>query len=172
MTEIEPSAAKSGLRAAAQNASERTLTFRAEGGFAEIRRFLEALAGLPRLAVSDAVQIRRQAGALTVDATLAIHETLPAVPLAQAPRANAFIVDPFGRDGGADFSRGAGMLLVGTLVARHRAMALVQSAKRIEHVEPGERIGDERLERVEPRAIRLASGEGASRTLAFAEDGK
>lgn len=37
---------------------ERIFRLRAEGSFAEIRRFLEALAGLPRLVVPDSVQIR------------------------------------------------------------------------------------------------------------------
>lgn len=120
----------------------------------------------------EAVHIRRQAGALTVDATLRIHDTLPAVPLAEPPRMDAFIVDPFAKESAAGSSRGAGMLLVGTLVGRHRAMALVQSAKSVERVEPGQAIGDERLARVQPRVIELVSGEGALRTLTFAEDGK
>ncbi|WP_250473221.1 hypothetical protein [Caballeronia sp. GAFFF1] len=174
VTEIDPQASKSGTPNPAPTPapSERALTFRAEGAFPEIRRFLEALSGLPRLVVPEAVQIRRQAGALTLDATLRIHDTLPAVPLAQPPRIDAFIVDPFAKESAAGFSRGAGMLLVGTLVGRHRAMALVQSAKSVEHVEPGQTIGDERLQRVQPRVIELVSGEGALRALTFAEDGK
>lgn len=177
VTEIEPqSAAKGRSRDSAQPATppatQRALTFRAEGAFPEVRRFLEALAGLPRLIVPEAVQIKRQAGAVTVNATLRIHDTLPAVPLSEPARTNAFIVDPFGKDGATGLARDAGMLLVGTMVARHRAMALVQSAKNVEHYEPGQKIGDERLERVQPRAIQLASGEGASRTLTFAEDRK
>jgi len=172
VSEIEPLAAKGVMRTAAQTPSERALTFRAEAAFPEIRRFVEALAALPRLIVPEAMQIRRQAGALTIDATLRIHETLPAVPLAEPARANAFIVDPFGTDSAASASRSAGMLLVGTFVARHRAMALVESAKSVEHFEPGQAIGDERLERVQPRTIQLASGEGALRTLGFEEDRK
>ncbi|WP_244847375.1 hypothetical protein [Caballeronia sp. SL2Y3] len=172
VSEIDPQATKSGMPKPAPAPAERTLTFRAEGSFPEIRRFLEALSGLPRLVVPEAVHIRRQAGALTVDATLRIHDTLPAVPLAEPPRMDAFIVDPFAKESAAGSSRGAGMLLVGTLVGRHRAMALVQSAKSVERVEPGQAIGDERLARVQPRVIELVSGEGALRTLTFAEDGK
>ncbi|MDR5855600.1 type 4a pilus biogenesis protein PilO [Caballeronia sp. LZ062] len=172
VAEIDPQPTKNGMSRSTPTPSERALTFRAEGAFPEIRRFLEALAGLPRLVVPEAVQIRRQAGALTIDATLRIYDSLPAVPLAEPPRMDAFIVDPFGKGGADGLSRGAGMLLVGTLVGRHRAMALVQGAKSVEHVEPGQTIGDERLQRVQPRAIQLASGQGAIRTLTFAEDGK
>lgn len=172
VTEIEPQSAKGGTRPATQPASERALTLRAEGAFPEIRRFLEALAGLPRLVVPEAVQIKRQPGALTIDATLRIHETLPAVALAAPARTDAFVVDPFGTDGASGLARDAGMLLVGTMVERRRAMALVQSAKDIEHYEPGQKIGDERLQSVQPRVIQLASADGASRTLTFAEDRK
>ncbi|VXC48809.1 conserved hypothetical protein [Burkholderia sp. 8Y] len=172
VTEIDPQALKSGVPKSTPAPSERALTFRAEGAFPEIRRFLETLSGLPRLVVPEAVQIRRQAGALSIDATLRIHDTLPAVPPAEPPRMDAFVVDPFGKDGAAGFSRSAGMLLVGTLVGRHRAMALVQSTKNVEHFQPGQKIGDERLERVQPGAIELASDEGALRTLTFPEERK
>lgn len=152
-------------------APERALRLRAEGTFEEIRRFLEGIAGLPRLVVPESVQIRRQTGALVVDATLRVFETLPPIALAtEAPRANAFIVDPFGSaDAGG---RGAELLLVGTLVGPRRAMALLQSGNDVDGFAPGQKIGAERLGRVVPREVELARDNGFSRKLTIAEDRK
>ncbi|SAK93449.1 Pilus assembly protein, PilO [Caballeronia pedi] len=167
---IEPVALRSGDPKAREPLPERALKLRADGAFAEMRRFLEALAGLPRLVVPENVQITRQAGELAIEATLRIFETLPAVAPAAAPRANAFIVDPFG---GADAAaQGGDMLLVGTFVGRRRAMALLQSGRDVDGFAPGQKIGDERLGRVLPRAVELARNDGMSRKLTLAEDRK
>jgi hypothetical protein len=170
VADIEPVALKGGEPKLREPIPERALRLRADGSFAEMRRFLEALAGLPRLVLPDDVQIKRQANALAIEATLRIFETLPAVAPAAASRANAFVVDPFG---GADVApQGGDMLLVGTFVARRRALALLQSGGDVDSFAPGQRIGDERLGRVMPRAIELAREDGMSRKLAFAEDRK
>ncbi|SAL73607.1 hypothetical protein AWB71_04695 [Caballeronia peredens] len=147
---------------------ERVLKLRAEGSFAEIRRFLEALGGLPRLVVPEGVQMRRQAGALVIETSLRVFDTLPAIPLASAlPRANAFIVDPFGSDDGAPVGD---MLLVGTFIAPRRAMALLQSGADVDGFAPGQKIGQERLSRVVPRTVELARDDGSSRKLTIVED--
>lgn len=172
VTGIEPMQPKGIDRKPLEPPVDRALSFRAEGAFPEIRRFIESVAGLPRLVVPENVQIKRQNGALTIDTTLRIHETLPAVPLPQPVRANAFVIDPFGKDSAGDFGRGADMLLVGTLVSRQRAMALVQSGHDIDDFRPGQKIGDERLGRVVPREIELARDDGVSRTLTIAEERK
>ncbi|SAK64971.1 hypothetical protein AWB82_03507 [Caballeronia glebae] len=170
VADIEPVALKSGGPKLSEPIPERALRLRADGSFAEMRRFLEALAGLPRLVLPDDVQIKRQANALAIEATLHIFETLPAVAPAAASRANAFVVDPFG---GADVApQGGDMLLVGTFVARRRALALLQSGGDVDSFAPGQKVGDERLGRVMPRAIELAREDGMSRKLAFAEDRK
>ena len=166
---IEPAARKGGDAKTPQPLPERVFRLRAEGSFAEIRRFLEALAGIPRLVVPDGVQIRWQAGALAIEATLRVFETLPAIPLAiAAPRANAFIVDPFGRADSA--ARTGDMLLVGTFVGIRRAMALLQTDGDVGGFAPGQKIGRERLGRVVPRAVELAGDDGFSRRLTLAED--
>ncbi|KND61026.1 Type IV pilus biogeneis protein PilP [Candidatus Burkholderia verschuerenii] len=117
VTEIEPVAPERVKGAATDpQASARALRFRAEGAFGEIGRFLDALAGLPRLVVPERTQMKRQAGALSIDTILRVYETLPAVPLAAAPRADAFVVDPFGKDAAGGFARGGDLLLVGTIV--------------------------------------------------------
>jgi Tfp pilus assembly protein PilO len=170
-TSIEPATRKAVDPKASSPIPERALRLRAEGTFEEIRRFLEGIAGLPRLVVPESVQIRRQTGALVVDATLRVFETLPPIALAtEAPRANAFIVDPFGSaDAGG---RGADLLLVGTLVGPRRAMALLQSGTDVDGFAPGQKIGAERLGRVVPREVELARDNGLSRKLTIAEDRK
>jgi Tfp pilus assembly protein PilO len=167
---IEPVAPKGADAKAHDPIPERALKLRADGTFAEIRHFLDALAGLPRLVVPESVQIKRQTGALAVEATLRIFETLPAVSPVAAPRANAFVIDPFG---GADAAaQGGDMLLVGTFVGRRRAMALLQSGSDVDGFAPGQKIGDEWLGRVMPSAIELARTGGVSRKLTIAEDRK
>lgn len=165
---IEPVAAKGGDPKTREPIPERALKLRADGTFGEMQRFLAALAGLPRLVVPENVQIKRQAGGLAIEATLRIFETLPAVAPAAAPRANAFIVDPFGSPDAA--AQGGDMLLVGTFVGRHRAMALLQSGRDVDAFAPGQKIGDERLGRVMPRVVEFARNDGYSRKLTFAED--
>jgi Tfp pilus assembly protein PilO len=170
VADIEPVAVKVGEPKLAQPIPERALRLRADGAFPEIRRFLEALAGLPRLVVPESVQIKRQPGTLAIEATLRIFETLPAVSPITASRVDAFVVDPFGN---ADaVTQGGDMLLVGTFVGRRRAMALLQSGRDVDGFAPGQKIGDEWLGRVVPRAIELARTDGISRKLTFAEDRK
>ena len=117
---IEPSAQKGeGLEI------ERPLKFRAEGSFGEIRRFLDGLEGLPRLVVPADVQMKRGANALALEATLRVFEDLPAIARSEPSRRDAFAIDPFGVKNGTGAGDGGAMLLVGTLRARRRAMALV-----------------------------------------------
>ncbi|GJH22163.1 type 4a pilus biogenesis protein PilO [Caballeronia novacaledonica] len=168
VADIEPVAVKVGESKVAQPIPERALRLRADGAFPEIRRFLEALAGLPRLVVPESVQIKRQPGTLAIEATLRIFETLPAISPATASRADAFVVDPFGNADAA--TQNGDMLLVGTFVGRRRAMALLQSGRDVDGFAPGQKIGDEWLGRIVPRAIELARTDGISRKLTFAED--
>jgi Tfp pilus assembly protein PilO len=172
-------AAQSGLRVTAiepvtksAGAGERALKFRADGAFAEIRRFIEALGGLPRLIVPESVQIKRQALALSIDADLRLYEALPAVPPAEPVRANAFVIDPFSAQSTA---RIADLLLVGTFVGRHRAMALIRDGADIDGFTPGQMLGAERVRRVARRVVELSGKEGeevGARTLTLAEDRK
>ncbi|SPB17932.1 pilus assembly protein [Caballeronia novacaledonica] len=170
VAEIEPVAGRSSDPKVHGPLPERVLKLRADGTFPEIRRFLEALAGLPRLVVPESVQIKRQPGTLAIEATLRIFETLPAVSLAVPSRVDAFVVDPFGS---ADAAAQAGdMLLVGTFVERRRAMALLQTGRDVDGFTPGQKIGDEWLGRVMPRAIELARTDGIPRQVTFTEDRK
>jgi Tfp pilus assembly protein PilO len=162
VTDIEPVTKGAGV-------AERALKFRADGAFTEIRRFIEALSGLPRLVVPESVQIKRQAGALSIDANLRLYETLPAVPLPEPTRADAFVIDPFSAQSAA---RNADLLLVGTLVGRHRGMALIQNGQDIDGFAPGQTLGAERVGRVARRVVELSAEEGGVRTLTMAEDGK
>jgi Tfp pilus assembly protein PilO len=163
---IEPAAA-----AGTTPAGERVLKLRADGTFSEVRSFLDALGGLPRLVVADAVQLKRGPNDLAFEATLHVFETLPAVARpAGVDRRDVSVIDPFGKKGAAAFGPAADMLLVGTLVGRQRAMALVETTAGVDGFAPGQMIGDERLGRIHARSIDLARGDGKSRTVAFAED--
>ncbi|SAK85195.1 hypothetical protein AWB79_05894 [Caballeronia hypogeia] len=172
VAQIEPATARSADPKAVEPFPERVLKLHAEGTFAEMRRFLEALAGLPRLIVPGDVRIRRQADALVIETALRVFETLPPAAVTTtaeiAARANAFVIDPFGNaDAGL---QGGDMLLVGTFVGRRRAMALLQSGRDVDGFAPGAKIGDEWLGRVVPRAVELARRDGASRKLTLVED--
>jgi Tfp pilus assembly protein PilO len=161
---IEPSAQKGeGLE------TERPLRFRAEGSFGEIRRFLDALEGLPRLVVPADVQMKRKADTLALEATLRVFEDLPAVARPAPSRRDAFAIDPFGVKNGTGANDAGAMLLVGTLLGQRHAMALLETAAGVDGFSPGQMIGDERLGSVRLRSIELSRRDGVVRTMGFAE---
>lgn len=162
---IEPSAQKGdGLEI------ERPLRFRADGSFGEIRRFMDALEGLPRLVVPADVQMKRGVNTLALEATLRVFEDLPAVARPEPSRRDAIAIDPFGVKNGAGTADSGAMLLVGTLLGRRHAMALVETATGIGGFSPGQMVGDERLGSVRSRSIDLSRRDGVVRTIGFAED--
>ncbi|MDR5780499.1 hypothetical protein QCE63_13825 [Caballeronia sp. LZ065] len=181
---IEPGARAGAGTEAPPVESGRALKLRAEGSFNEIHRFLESLAGLPRLVVPEGAQIRQPAGTrpsdglanglangLAVEASLRVYENQPGIPLAvAAPRTGSFVIDPFG--GGDALAQGGDILLVGTLVGTRRAMALLQSGNDVGGYAPGQKIGAERLARVVPRGVELQRDRGPARKLTLAEDRK
>lgn len=149
------------------------LRLRADGSFIEIRRFLDALAGLPHLAVPENAQIRRAASGgsgLTLDATLRIFEALPGFGNPAPSRAAVARSDPFDARGD---SATADVLLVGTLLAHRHALAMVRTPDGAEGFEAGQSIGHERVARVHPRFVELTR-DGArgsvARTIAFDEE--
>ncbi len=162
---IEPSAQKGeGLE------TERPLRFRAEGSFGEIRRFLDALEGLPRLVVPADLQMKRNADTLALEATLRVFEDLPAVARPAPSRRDAFAIDPFGVKNGTGANDPGAILLVGTLLGQRGAMALVETAAGVDGFSPGQMIGDERLGSVRLRSIELSRRDGVVRAMGFAED--
>jgi Tfp pilus assembly protein PilO len=180
--EITALAAQSGLRIGTVEPSvqkgegieiERPLRFRAEGSFGEIRRFMEALEGLPRLVVPADVQLKRDAlvsNSLGLDATLRVFEDLPAVARPGPSRRDAFAIDPFGVRNGTAPGNESAMLLVGTLRSQTRSMALLETPTGVDGFSPGQSIGDERLGSVRARSIEMRRGDGVVRTIGFAED--
>lgn len=180
--EITALAAQSGLRIGTVEPSvqkgegieiERPLRFRAEGSFGEIRRFMEALEGLPRLVVPADIQIKRGAlvsNSLSLDATLRVFEDLPAVARPGASRRDAFAIDPFGVKNGAGQGNETAMLLVGTLRSQNRSMALLETVTGVDGFAPGQSVGGERIDSVRAGSIELRRGDGVVRTIGFAED--
>jgi Tfp pilus assembly protein PilO len=167
---IEPSAQKGeGLE------TERPLRFRAEGSFGEIRRFMDALEGLPRLVAPSDVQMKRDVNSpnmstLSLEATLRVFEDLPAVARPGPSGRDAFAIDPFGVKNGSGAGNSGAMLLVGTLLGRRHSMALVETAAGVDGFSPGQMVGDERLGSVRTRSIELSRRDGVVRTMSFVED--
>ena len=114
--------------------------------------------------------MKRVANALALEATLRVFEDLPAIARPEPLRPDAFAIDPFGVKNGTSVGDGGAMLLVGTLRARRRAMALVATAAGVDGFLPGQMIGDERLGNVRSRSIELSRPDGAMRTIGFADD--
>lgn len=186
--EITALAAQSGLRIGTIEPSlqkgegietERPLHFRAEGSFGEIRRFMDALEGLPRLVAPADVQIKRGAEAgvstlgvntLGMDATLRVFEQLPPVARPEPSGRDAFAIDPFGVKNGASTGDASAMLLVGTLLSQRRSMAMVETATGVDGFSPGQMVGNERLGGVRARSIELRRDDGVVRTVGFVED--
>jgi hypothetical protein len=95
---------------------------------------------------------------------------LPAVARREPSRRDAFAIDPFRVKNGTGSGDAGAMLLVGTLLGRRHAMALVETAAGVDGFSPGQMVGDERLGRVRSRSIELSRRDGVVRTIGFAED--
>lgn len=113
--------------------------------------------------------MKRAANALALEATLRVFENLPAITRPEPSRRDAFAIDPFGVKNGTSVGDGGAMLLVGTLRAWRRGMALVETAAGVDGFLPGQMIGDERLGNIRSRSIAL-SRNGVARTIGFADD--
>lgn len=176
---LEP-AAPGGAKAQAFRATK----LAAQGGFAQLRAFLEGLAEWPELAVPADIVVRRSGGALAIAATLHVFGGLPAVAIEPADvtgiagiaeRADA-ARDPFASrfalaagGGAASGVQGDGALrLVGTLSERGRVLALIETADGTLAVQPGATLAGARVTGIGPERVVL-SVEGATQVLKWAE---
>lgn len=176
---LEP-AAPGGAKAQAFRATK----LAAQGGFAQLRAFLEGLAEWPELAVPADIVVRRSGSALAIAATLHVFGGLPAVAIepadvtgiaAIAERADA-ARDPFASrfalaagGGAASGVQGDGALrLVGTLSERGRVLALIETADGTLAVQPGASLAGARVTGIGPERVVL-SVEGATQVLNWAE---
>ncbi|WP_322008217.1 hypothetical protein [Paraburkholderia tropica] len=176
---LEP-AAPGGAKAQAFRATK----LAAQGGFAQLRAFLEGLAEWPELAVPADIVVRRSGSALSIAATLHVFGGLPAVAIEAADVAEVAAIeertdaarDPFASrfalaagGGAASGVQGDGALrLVGTLSERGRVLALIETADGTLAVQPGASLAGARVTGVAPERVVL-SVEGATQVLNWAE---
>lgn len=145
--------------------------------------FLRGLSDLPVLIVPVDVTVKRDAAALSVNATLRVFNALRPAPSAAFADAfaedsldsddeeNVVFFDPFSQpqmqaaDDSPDVSQ---LRLVGLLRDRTRGLALLDTPDGVTAVEPGQQIGVERVTRLDALGITLAKG-SATRLLALTE---
>ncbi|WP_321957191.1 hypothetical protein [Paraburkholderia bannensis] len=162
---LEP-AAPGGAKAQAFRATK----LMAQGGFAQLRVFLDGLAGLPELAVPTELSLKRGASGLTISALLQVFDGLPAVAFSDdADESSA--ADPFSdRFGSSQSAKGEGTLrLAGMLVERGRAVALIETAEGTTAVQAGTMLAGARVVEVSPARVVLAA-DGATQTLAWPKE--
>jgi hypothetical protein len=163
--------------------SMRPLQLTARTDFIHLMAFLRGLSELPVLIVPVDVAVKRDAAALSVSATLHVFDALRPAPSTSS--ADAFADDSLDSDDDEDivffdpFSQtqmqAAGALsdvsqlrLVGLLGDRTRGLALLDTPDGVTTVGSGQRIGAERVTKLDASGITLAK-DGATRMLALTE---
>ncbi|WP_310631319.1 hypothetical protein [Paraburkholderia sp.] len=179
---LEP-AAPGGAKAQAFRATK----LAAQGGFAQLRAFLEGLAEWPELAVPADIVVKRSGGVLAIAATLHVFDGLPAVAIEPAEDAEPGDAarDPFasrfaltaggaaapGVAGGPGAQGDRALRLAGMLTERGRVLALVETAEGTLAVQPGASLAGGRVTGVGAERVVL-SVDGATQVLNWAEDSR
>ncbi|MEZ0605930.1 hypothetical protein ACAX43_27800 [Paraburkholderia sp. IW21] len=176
---IEPAAASG-----AGVESMRPIRITAHTDFVHLMAFLRGLSDLPVLIVPVDVTVKRDAASLAMSATLHVFSTLRPVP--STASADAFADESLDSDAEEDIvffdpfslpqmlafgeqqSDASQLRLVGLLHDRTRGLALLDTPDGATTVAPGQRLGTERVTRLDALGITLAKG-GATRTLALTE---
>ncbi|QGZ62521.1 hypothetical protein [Paraburkholderia acidisoli] len=158
-TRIEPGAAKA--------EPYRAMKLGAQGGFAPMRRFVEALAREPALTVPFELALRRTGETLSVAATVRVYDGLAPLP---ATAARPLAADPFARSLAA-VAGSAPWRLVGVLQDRRRSVALVETPEGVVAVQAGVSIAGGRVASIDASRVVIETG-GARQTLTWAEAAK
>ncbi|PRX26307.1 Tfp pilus assembly protein PilO [Paraburkholderia sp. BL18I3N2] len=163
--------------------SMRPLQLTARTDFVHLMAFLRGLSDLPVLIVPVDVTVKRDAAALSVSATLRVFDALRPASSANSLEAldddsldsdddeEVVFFDPFSQpqmQAAGDLPDGSSLRLVGLLSDRTRGLAVLDTPDGVTSVEPGERIGAERVTKLDAAGIMLAR-DGATRMLALAE---
>ncbi|REE21092.1 Tfp pilus assembly protein PilO [Paraburkholderia sp. BL27I4N3] len=164
----------------------RPLQLTARTDFVHLMAFLRGLSDLPVLIVPVDVTVKREAAAsLSVSTTLRVFDALRPTSSANSVEAldddsldsdddeEIVFFDPFSQpqpqmQAAGDLPDGSPLRLVGLLSDRTRGLAVLETPDGVTNVEPGERIGAERVTKQDASGITLAK-DGATRTLALAE---
>jgi hypothetical protein len=158
----------------------RALHFTAQTDFLHLMVLLRGLPDLPVLVVPEDVTAKRSGSTLVVSATLHVFDAL--APVSTSPELYAdddldadddedvMFYDPFSpqvKAGGVSEEE-ALLRLVGVLRDRARELALLETADGAMTVEPGQRLGDDRVTGMDTFSITLTNPVG-TRTLTMPE---
>ncbi|WP_168795420.1 hypothetical protein [Paraburkholderia aromaticivorans] len=163
--------------------SMRPLQLTARTDFVHLMAFLRGLSDLPVLIVPVDVTVKRDAAALSVSVALHVFDALR--PASSANSVEAFdddsldsdddeevvFFDPFAQlqmQAAGELPDVSPLRLVGLLSDRTRGLAVFDTPDGVTTVEAGERIGAERVTKLDASGITLAK-DGATRTLALTE---
>lgn len=158
----------------------RTLHFTAQTDFLHLMVFLRGLSDLPVLVVPEEVTAKRSGGTLAISATLHVFNALSPVSASAQLLAGddldtddgeeLMFYDPFStqQDAGGAAADAALLRLVGMLRDRTHHLALLETAGGPEAVEPGQRLGDDRVTGMDASTVTLTNAVGA-RTLSMPE---
>ncbi|WNC90055.1 hypothetical protein RI103_01450 [Paraburkholderia sp. FT54] len=163
--------------------SMRPLQLIARTDFIHLMAFLRGLSELPVLIVPVDVAVKRDAAALSVSATLHVFDALRPAPSTSSADAfaddsldsdddeNIVFFDPFSQtqmQAAGALSDVSQLRLVGLLRDRTRGLALLDTPDGVTTVGSGQRIGAERVTKLDASGITLAK-DGATRMLALTE---
>jgi Tfp pilus assembly protein PilO len=164
--------------------SMRPIQLTAHTDFVHLMAFLRGLSDLPVLIVPVDVTVNREAASLAVKATLQVFSALKPVPSMATTDAfgdealdlddeeDIVFFDPFSLPqmlaSGGPQPDALQLRLVGLLHDRARGLALLDTPDGATTVVSGQRLGTERVTRLDALSITLANG-GATRTLALTE---
>lgn len=174
---LEPSASSTLSTPAASSASSssgaakaesfRSMKLGAQGGFAQLRRLVEAFAREPALTVPSELAIRRNGDTLSISATVRVYDALAPLPVTAALPPAA---DPFAR-ALATSAGNASWRLVGVLQDRRRSVALVETPEGVVALHAGEPIAGGRVTSIDASRVVIEAG-GAKQALTWPEAAK
>ncbi|RFU43912.1 hypothetical protein [Paraburkholderia sp. DHOC27] len=157
----------------------RSLQFTAQTDFLHLLVFLRGLADLPVLVVPEDVTVKRSNGVLVISATLHVFSALS--PVAANPEVftdddpdaddeDVVFYDPFSPQAETvgETPDAAALRLVGVLRDRARGLALLETVDGATMLEPGQRLGDDRVTALDASSITLTNPAG-TRTLNLSE---
>ncbi|MBV8627285.1 MAG: hypothetical protein JO371_05350 [Paraburkholderia sp.] len=152
----------------------RPMHLTARGSFAAVVKFLHGLSNLPVLAVPTDLSIRRRAGTLAISARLDMFDALrpstahPDGDVDMQPDDDVLFDDPFSPPEQRAASENLLLRLVGLLRDDRHGLALLETPDGIATVARGEGVGNERVIRIDPLGVTLATPNG-THALTLAE---
>jgi Tfp pilus assembly protein PilO len=149
----------------------RPIRLTAHADFVPLTTFLRALPTLPTLVVPADLTVKRTGDKLAVSATLRVFNGLPAASAIQGAdpgQTAGRLPDPFAPPAREEVSGDPSLRVVGLLRNDMRSVALLETPDGAIVAGRGQRIGAERVTRIDARGITLANG-SATRVLALIE---